>query len=129
MLGAHSERKGGQTWGDCGSAAGGKLGVIALLSAVISAIGFSVLSPPAESTPDNLNAFNKKYGTAGSKLDSCLTCHQSQAAARDNLNPYGTDYAVTHDFGAVESKDSDGDGVTNLDEINKGTFPGDPSDK
>ena len=108
----------------------GVLGVIALLSAVISAIGFGLSSPPAESTPDNLNAFNKRYNTTGGKLDSCLTCHQSQAASKDNLNPYGTDFAgANKDFGAIEPKDSDGDGVTNLDEINKGTFPGNPSDK
>ena len=108
----------------------GGLGVIALLSAGLSGIGFAALSPPAESTPDNLNAFNKKYGTSGSKLDSCLTCHQSQAASRDNLNPYGTDFAgAGHDFATIEPKDSDGDGVTNIDEIKKGTFPGNPADK
>ena len=101
----------------------GVLGVIALLSAVISAIGFAVVSPPASSVPEYLSQFNKKYGTSGGKLDSCMTCHQSQAASKDNLNPYGTD------FGAIEGNDSDGDGVTNLDEINKGTFPGNPSDK
>ena len=108
----------------------GVLGVIALISAVLSAVGFAVWSPPAQSTPDNLNAFNQRYDTYGSKLDSCLTCHQSQAAAKDNLNPYGTDFAgANHDFGAIEPKDSDGDGVTNLDEIKKRTFPGDPADK
>jgi hypothetical protein len=106
------------------------LGLIALLSAVISGIGFAALSPPAQSTPDNLSAFNKRYGTTGSKLDSCLTCHQSQSAAKDNLNPYGKDFAgANHDFGAIEPKDSDGDGVTNLDEIKKRTFPGNPADK
>ena len=110
--------------------AGTKLGLIALLSAVISGIGFAVVSPPAQSTPDHLNAFNAKYGTSGGKLDSCLTCHQSQAASKENLNPYGTDFAgANHDFGAIEGKDSDGDGVTNIDEIKKGTFPGNPADK
>ena len=108
----------------------GVLVVIALLSAVMSAIGFAVVSPPAQSTPENLNAFNKKYGTSGTKLDSCLTCHQSEAASKENLNPYGTDFAgANHDFGAIEGKDSDGDGVTNIDEIKKGTFPGNPADK
>jgi hypothetical protein len=107
----------------------GVVGVIALLSAVISAIGFAV-SPPASSVPEYLGQFNDKYGTSGGKLDSCLTCHQSQAASRDNLNPYGTDFAgANHDFAAIEGKDSDGDGVTNLDEIKKETFPGNPSDK
>ena len=106
------------------------LGLIALLSAVISGIGFAALSPPAQSTPDNLNAFNNRYGTSGTKLDSCLTCHQSQAADKSNLNPYGKDLNDAKiDFGAIESKDSDGDGVKNIDEINKRTFPGNPSDK
>jgi hypothetical protein len=104
-------------------------GIVAVLTAVISAVGFAIATP-AESTPDNLNAFNQRYGTSGGKLDSCLTCHQSQAASKDNLNPYGTDFGgASHDFGAIEGKDSDGDGVTNLDEIKKGTFPGNPSDK
>ena len=108
----------------------GVLGVIALLTAVISAVGFGISSPPASSTPEYLSQFNEKYGTTGSKLDSCLTCHQSQAATKENLNPYGTDFGgANHDFGAIEGKDSDGDGVTNLDEIKKGTFPGNPGDK
>ena len=107
----------------------GVLGVVAVLVAAISAVGFAV-SPPASSTPDRLNSFNEKYGTTGGKLDSCLTCHQSQAASRDNLNPYGTDFAgANYDFASIEPKDSDGDGVTNIDEIKKGTFPGNPSDK
>ncbi|HEV3364530.1 MAG TPA: hypothetical protein VG795_10415 [Acidimicrobiia bacterium] len=108
----------------------GVLGIVAVLAAVISAVGFAVGSPPASSTPEHHNAFNERYGTTGSKLDSCLTCHQTQAASKENLNPYGTDFAgAAHDFGAIEGKDSDGDGVPNLDEIKKGTFPGDPSDK
>ena len=37
--------------------------------------------------------------------------------------------AANHDFGAIEPKDSDGDGVTNINEINKRTFPGDPASK
>ncbi|MCA1842650.1 MAG: hypothetical protein LC792_05560 [Actinobacteria bacterium] len=106
------------------------LGVMALLSAVISGVGFAALSPLAQSTPDNLNAFNQRYGTTGTKLDSCLTCHESQAAAKENLNPYGKDLdAAKVDFGAIESKDSDGDGVSNIDEIHKRTFPGNRSDK
>ena len=102
----------------------------ALLSAALSGIGFAALSPPAHSTPDHLNAFNDKYGTSGTKLDSCSTCHASSSPAKDNLNPYGTDFgAANHDFGAIEPKDSDADGVTNIDEIKKRTFPGDPASK
>jgi hypothetical protein len=132
MLVSHKQAKGAKM----GERAGGTsraprfFGVIAVLSAVISGIGFAALSPPAHSTPDNLNAFNNRYGTSGTKLDSCLTCHQSQAAAKDNLNPYGKDLNDAKiDFGAIESKDSDGDGVSNIDEIKKRTFPGNPADK
>jgi len=106
------------------------LGMIAVLSAVISGIGFAVLSPPALSKPEYLNEFNQRYGTTGSKLDSCLTCHKSQSPSAENLNPYGKDFgAANHDFGAIEPKDSDGDGVSNINEIKKRTFPGDPASK
>ena len=103
---------------------------VALLSSVLSGFGFFVLSPTAHSTPDHLNAFNQKYGTAGSKLDSCQTCHASSSPAKENLNAYGKDFAgANHDFGAIEPKDSDGDGVSNINEIKKRTFPGDPASK
>lgn len=108
----------------------GVLGVISLLSAALSAVGFAVLSPPAQSTPDHLSQFNSKYQTTGSKLDSCTTCHSSPAPSKENLNPYGTDFgANNHDFAAIEGKDSDGDGATNIDEIKAESFPGDPNDK
>jgi hypothetical protein len=106
------------------------LGGIALLSAAISAVGFAVVSPPAQSTPEYQSQFNAKYDTRGSKLDSCLTCHSQLAGGKDAMNPYGTDFgAANYDFGAIEAKDSDGDGVTNIDEIKAESFPGDPNDK
>ena len=106
------------------------LGAVALLSAAISAVGFAVVSPPAQSTPELQSQFNAKYQTRGSKLDSCLTCHTQQAGGKEYLNPYGTDLsAAQNDFAAIEPKDSDGDGVTNIDEIKKETFPGDPKSK
>ena len=108
----------------------GVLGVICLLSAVISAVGFAVMSPPAQSTPEYQSQFTAKYDMRGSKLDSCMTCHTTQAGGKENLNPYGTDLgAVKGDFAAIEGKDSDGDGVTNIDEIKAESFPGDPNDK
>jgi hypothetical protein len=106
------------------------LGAISLLSGVLSAVGFAVVSPPAQSTPEYQSQFNAKYQTRGSKLDSCMTCHTQQAGGKENLNPYGTDLGATMgDFGAVEGKDSDGDGATNIDEIKAESFPGDPNDK
>lgn len=106
------------------------LGAVALLSAVISAVSFAVVSPPAQSTPELLGQFNARYEMRGSKLDSCMTCHTSPAGGAENLNPYGTDLsAAKGDFAAIEPKDSDGDGVTNIDEIKAEAFPGDPNDK
>jgi hypothetical protein len=105
------------------------LGGVAVLSAVISTAGFGLLVSPAESKPEYLSAFNAKYKTSGSHLDTCSTCHASSSPSKENLNPYGKDFgAANHDFGAIESKDSDGDGFSNIDEINAGTFPGDPNE-
>ena len=107
----------------------GVLGGVAVLSAVISAASFGLLVSPAESKPEYLSEFNAKYKTSGSRLDGCTTCHASSSPSRENLNPYGRDFgAANHDFGAVEGKDSDGDGFSNIDEINAGTFPGDPNE-
>ncbi|MEW6476678.1 MAG: hypothetical protein AB1679_30835 [Actinomycetota bacterium] len=106
------------------------LGAISLLSAAISAVGFAVVSPPAQSTPELQSQFNTKYNMRGSKLDSCMTCHTQQAGGKEYLNPYGTDLSAAQgDFAAIEPKDSDGDGVTNIDEIKAEAFPGDPNDK
>jgi hypothetical protein len=108
----------------------GVFGVIAGLSAALSAVGFAI-SPPAQSTPEWNSQFNAKYDTAGGRLDSCNTCHQAgQGPSAETLNPYGTDFAKSnHDFAVIEPNDSDGDGVTNIDEIKGGSFPGDPADK
>lgn len=86
-------------------------------------------SSPAQSTPQYLSAFNDRYDTSGSRLDTCMTCHTSSSPSADNINAYATDYAGNdHNFEAIESMDSDGDGFTNIEEINALTFPGDPED-
>lgn len=104
-------------------------GGVAVLSAVMSAVGFGPLVSPALSKPEYLSEFNSRYQTSGSHLDTCSTCHASSSPSRENLNPYGTDFgAANHDFGAIEGKDSDGDGFSNIDEIKAGTFPGDPNE-
>jgi hypothetical protein len=104
-------------------------GVVAVSSALLSAAGFTLLVSPAQSTPEYMSQFNAKYGTRGAKLDSCLTCHTQQSGGVENVNSYGTDFgAANHDFGAIEGKDSDGDGFSNLDEIKADTFPGNKDD-
>jgi hypothetical protein len=105
------------------------LGGVAALSAGISMAGFGLLGSPAQSKPEYLSEFNSRYKTSGSRLDTCTTCHASSSPSRENLNPYGADFAAAnHDFGAIEGKDSDGDGFSNVDEIKAGTFPGDPNE-
>ena len=72
-----------------------------------------------------LTSFVNTYPqTAGTQLDSCSTCHTSVP----NRNPYGDDYkSHGHNFQAIELLDSDGDGYSNIDEINALTLPGDPN--
>ncbi|HET9773063.1 MAG TPA: hypothetical protein VFS16_19350, partial [Acidimicrobiia bacterium] len=129
------KRQGGNMTGDSSSVrrlfVPKVFGVVAVTSALLSAVGFAAFSPTAQSTPEYLGQFNSKYKTSGGKLDSCSTCHRAgEGPSKETLNPYGTDFgAANHDFAAVEAKDSDGDGVSNIDEINGGSFPGDPADK
>ena len=77
-----------------------------------------------------LSSFNSTYGTSGTVLNTCNLCHPNypNSFAR---NGFGSDYASGgHLFNAtLEGKDSDGDGFTNIQEINARTFPGDPNSK
>jgi hypothetical protein len=105
------------------------LGAVAVVSAVISAAGFTFLVPQAQSTPEYMSQFNAKYDARGSKLESCMTCHTTEAGGAENINPYGVDFGKNnHDFGSIEGLDSDGDGFSNIDEIKADTFPGDKDD-
>lgn len=66
------------------------------------------------------NEFKAAY-PAAKALHNCKTCHE----ATPKLNYYGNDLqANANNPKAVESLDSDGDGKTNLEEINAGTNPG-----
>ena len=100
------------------------------LSAGISTAGFGFLVSPAESTPEYLSRVQLQV--QDERVASSTPAGPATArrlAARENLNPYGTDFgAANHDFGAIEAKDSDGDGFSNLDEIKAGTFPGDTNE-
>ncbi|HVP80610.1 MAG TPA: GEGP motif-containing diheme protein, partial [Thermodesulfobacteriota bacterium] len=64
-------------------------------------------------------------------------CHQTYGTKAPHtppvpLNSYGADYKTvgrtTASFQAIQNLDSDGDGKTNLEEIQALTFPGDPRD-
>ncbi|MCL4436828.1 MAG: Ig-like domain-containing protein [Thaumarchaeota archaeon] len=80
-------------------------------------------------------AFNTKYSTSGTRLDSCGLCHVNPAGGGPR-NPYGQAFGnqsmhasnATQAFINIEHLDSDGDGYTNLAEILARTFPGNASD-
>ncbi|WP_048159335.1 hypothetical protein [Methanosarcina sp. WWM596] len=78
----------------------------------------------ASAKPNFLTSFNQHYETAGTRLDSCPTCHNGEA-----VNPYGRAYLGSgRNFAAIENLDSDGDRFTNLVEIKALNFPGNPDD-
>lgn len=103
-------------------------------------IGFAAIAATSFALPGYLNVFQKTYSPPkGSALEkgSCATCHVGRTT---KVNPYGADLKkamtamkskkVTSDvLKKVEQLDSDKDGAKNIDEINKGTLPGDPSSK
>ncbi|MBI5101231.1 MAG: cytochrome c, partial [Nitrospirae bacterium] len=63
---------------------------------------------------------------AGSKLENCNICHNPDYSR----NGFGSDFAANgHNLGAIEAMDSDGDGFSNIAEINAVTFPGNASDR
>jgi hypothetical protein len=75
-----------------------------------------------------------KYPTA-INLENCGTCHNDFSPQNSSLNPFGEDVHenlndqfsnIDEALGNVENLDSDGDGTSNIDEIetNDGFFPG-----
>jgi len=91
-------------------------------------------------TMENQKAFNEKYPDSKAKLGKCSTCHVKPLPKKDDheSNAYGKDLKSTIDpkdaakkldFAKIEQKDSDGDGVKNIDEIKAGTNPGDKNSK
>ena len=78
-----------------------------------------------------LGAFNTKYGTSGTALDGCDTCHTP--AGTSTFNAYGLDLqkniagGITSALDVADPLDSDGDGFANGVEAKALTFPGDAS--
>ena len=99
-------------------------------SALLSANAFGYPNGPAEFCQH----YNKSPLCAQSN-PTCALCHNS--ASGGSRNPYGDCLQKTQVFAkdiagaleASENKDCDGDGVSNIDEIFAGTFPGDFSNK
>lgn len=99
-------------------------------------LAVSLVYMPASATRNVKAEFTTLYDIEGSRLDTCNTCMVSTSIPV-SWNEYGTDLRGSPGFDRndptpsmknIESEDSDGDGFTNLDEINNLTFPGDPDD-
>ena len=104
----------------------------------------------ASALPEILDAFNQKYSTSKTKLDSCELCHipdkptekscgfchkNYYKPGKEKFNPFGKDVQKNlnldrdHFFKKIEVLDSDTDGIPNIDEIRNKSFPGNSSDK
>jgi hypothetical protein len=71
-----------------------------------------------------LKTFNNMYGTSTTKLNTCSLCHTNTPSC----NSYGNAFKNSgNNFQTIEPLDSDGDGFTNIVEINARTFPGNPA--
>lgn len=90
----------------------------------------------AWATLENLKSLKAAYP---GKTASCQTCHNGLVGKKGDLNAYGTALQKAHadaqppadakklteaDYRAVEKGDADGDGASNLAEIQAGTNPG-----
>ncbi len=97
---------------------------VGIAAAVLAA---APLSASARST--YLSAFDTRYKTTGTALDTCNLCHPSGTSTftgyANDLVAAGISTNAGAAFATVEPKDSDGDGYANLAEIQALSFPGD----
>ncbi len=99
--------------------------------AVFSGLYLSQRPVPAQASSGYLSLVESRYSAiVNTRLDTCSICHTSSIPS---LNPYGSAFRNAGRnaaaLGAIEGQDSDGDGFTNLQEINALKFPGDPNDR
>lgn len=89
----------------------------------------------AQAKPGILKGFQAAYPKTKllALANKCTICHIEDSEENER-NVYGADLEKTKhtgglpDFKAVEALDSDGDGFTNIQEINAGSNPSDKSD-
>jgi hypothetical protein len=103
--------------------------IVAGLMAVI-AISLLIHAGTASANSSDLaNAEGAFPVMVGSRIDTCALCH---TASVPPLNLFGAAYkAAGRSMAAalaIQNVDTDGDGFTNLQEINAFTFPADPND-
>lgn len=86
------------------------------------ALGWAMTAHAVGSYLSDLNA---RYGSSY----SCMVCHTSTSGGAPT-NSYGQAFgSAGHNFQAIENQDSDGDGFSNLEELQAKTLPGDPNSK
>lgn len=91
---------------------------------VASVAALFTLGNSAYAIPSLQTAFIARYpALRDTPLQSCTTCHMP--AKKDFLNGYGLALRDARmNFEEIEQLDSDGDGTSNIDEINDESFPG-----
>ena len=117
--------------------------VLAAAGAITGAMYLGIFSPHPQVA---LDTFNDVNDTAGTRLDTCNTCHTTGRSTNlygtrlksefsGMMNPSGetlTEEQTLDAFRAalrdVEELDSDNDRYSNIEEIRALTFPGEPAD-
>mgnify|MGYP001149792346 CR=1 FL=1 len=97
---------------------------------IIMAFAFIVMGSvgTAQAKGSYMTSFNSTYPAAPTAIKTCNLCHPGGDTGAFNF--YADAYAgAGHQFAPIESLDSDGDGFTNITEINAGSFPGDAASK
>ena len=117
------------------------LPALAISSFVVSVVASTWWAvPPAHAFPVSYDHFKAAYPSSPlSSFSStapstgCLVCHTSNTGGVRNSYgtafaalPHNTQQTAVASLHSLDSSDSDGDGFTNLTEINAGFFPGDP---
>jgi Bacterial TSP3 repeat len=103
------------------------LAVFALVAAI------TLVAGAAFATMDLQKEFLAKYPDSKMKCGSCHTKAMPKKGDAE-VNKFGADMNKVkkdgkYDFASLDKMDSDGDGVSNADELKKGTNPGDPASK
>lgn len=99
------------------------------LALIITAVLLESVTTASAKASDLAIAEAKYPVMDDTRIDACAFCHTSAPS----LNAFGLAYRSngrnTAALTAIQNLDSDGDGFTNLQEINALTFPGNASDK
>jgi len=101
-----------------------------LLGSFAFLLAGALLAPEtAQAFASYLTAAVTKYPQINnSKLNECILCHTSNTSPKA-LNVYGRAFKNSgFNFDTIANLDSDGDGFTNIAEINALTFPGNRAD-